>query len=209
MVIFLDGDNAPGSRTVGVAALEESDSLYVYYGSSNQYYSSPKKQMKLIEDAGCPVNFIKTDAGNNSADFAIAADAGIAAFIGDCQAIVLVSEDKHFKTICNYIRSINPKVSVCTEKNIHDAVLKYKMLDLKSLESFHSYLSEVYGKDAGSNFYDYLEQLFLENATASRLNNSRKRKKQLLYISRNEITRIHTKIHSYLRGLRKTRNPHT
>ena len=48
------------------------------------------------------------------------------------------------------------------EKNIHDAVLRFKLYELRSLNALQSYLEELYGEYAGMSFYDYLEGLFIE-----------------------------------------------
>lgn len=163
MIIFVDGDNSPGRRTTGSAALSPDDKLFVYYCSNNTYYKSSKNRELLQKEAGCHVEFIATDTMNNSADFAIAIDAGISSFTAvEHQIIVLISEDKHFQTIGNYIQTINPDVTVRIEKNIHDAVLRCKFYELRSLNALQSYLEELYGESAGVSFYEYLESLFIE-----------------------------------------------
>ena len=164
MIIYLDGDNGPGSRTSGIAALGSQDMLYIYYSASNQHYRSAKRRSRLVEEARCPIKFIQTASTSNAVDFAISVDAAIACFTNVSEVVVLISEDKHFQTIANYLRTINPKASVCLEKNIHDAVLKYKLFDIKDLDSFRAYLCELQGHDAGAAFFNYLEDLFAEKA---------------------------------------------
>ena len=61
MIIFVDGDNSPGSRTAGSAALSPDDKLFVYYCSNNTYYKSSKNRDLLQKEAGCHVEFIATD----------------------------------------------------------------------------------------------------------------------------------------------------
>lgn len=163
MIVFVDGDNSPGNRTTGSAALGTEDKLYVYYCSNNTYYKSSKNRNRLQAEAGCPVEFKITEVVSNSSDFAIAIDAGIASYSSSRhQVIVLISEDKHFQTIGNYIQTVNPDVTVRIEKNIHDAVLRCKLYELRSLNALQSYLEELYGEYAGMSFYDYLEGLFIE-----------------------------------------------
>ena len=163
MFIYVDGDNSPGSRTTGCAALSPDDKLFVYYCSNNSYYRSSRNREQLQKKAGCHVEFVETDAMSKSTDFAIAIDAGIASYSSnEHKIIVLISEDKHFQTIGNYIQTVNPAVTVRIEKNIHDAVLRCKLYELRSLNALQGYLTELYGEPAGMSFYDYLEGLFIE-----------------------------------------------
>lgn len=162
MIIYIDGDNSPGTRTEGIGALTSEDALHIYYSSSNSYYMSSKRQKKIHDVSGCAVKFVQVKAASNAVDFAIAIDASVSACQSKNETIVLISEDKHFTTIADYLKIVNNSVNVYVEKSIRNAALKYKMLDLDSLGAFRKYLYELYGADAAESFYALLKTMFKE-----------------------------------------------
>ena len=39
-IYFIDGDNAPGNRIIGIENLNEEDKVIVFYAQSNSHYGS-------------------------------------------------------------------------------------------------------------------------------------------------------------------------
>lgn len=162
MIVIVDGDNSPGTRTEGVSALCKEDELYIYYSSNNKFYLDQSNQNVLRLESDCNIHFKKIKDGKNAVDFAVAMDMATLSTEEKSTRIVLISGDKHFRIIANQLaeRYHNPNVFV--ENNIYDAVLKHKLPEIKSVEEVKNYWTAIYGHGEGLRLHEKIAQLYTE-----------------------------------------------
>ena len=101
-IYFIDGDNAPGTRTCGIENLTEKDKVFIFYAKSNTHYTSKDIRQGLERKTTAQLSFVQVCDGKNAVDFAVATRAGYYAS-NDNEKIFLVSGDKHFDMIAQII----------------------------------------------------------------------------------------------------------
>lgn len=161
MIIFVDGDNSPGTKTDKADELDAKDILTVVYAAKNNYYKSEKNRQKLVLASGCTVSFREVEAGNNAADLAIAMDAARTAEERQRGIMVLVSDDNHIRTIASQLQKEYPDMLIAQARTLGEAVDAYKILEVSSLQELQQRLEGMFGKRYGSAFYLKLRQLYL------------------------------------------------
>ena len=165
MIVYIDGDNSPGTKTDKANELDQNDILNVVYGSTNPYYKVIKNRQKLNELCSCKISFREVSCGSNAADFAIAMDAARAA--EECQKgiVVLVSDDKHIKLIASQLQKEYPDMLIAQASTLGEAVDSYKILEVSSLQGLQQRLTGMFGEQYGCMFYQKLRQLYLPEMT--------------------------------------------
>ena len=101
-IYFIDGDNAPGSRTRGIENLAAKDIVVIFYAKSNSHYSSKDIRQELEKKTTAQLSFVQVCDGKNAVDFAVATRAGYYASTENTK-IFLISGDKHFDLIAEII----------------------------------------------------------------------------------------------------------
>lgn len=160
MVIFVDGDNLPGRNTAGADRLDKNDIIMVYYAENNGYYNKEDNRKTLKNSTRATVMFMKVAAGSNSVDLSVAmALAPILSWnIREC-IYVLISKDRHFKSIKEKANAIQGDNLVVCEPTINDAIDKYKFLEYDNPVLLRQSLEKLYGKKIIEKFIDRVKTL--------------------------------------------------
>lgn len=163
MYIYIDGDNAPGSKTKDLGSLLPTDVLYIYYASNNNYYTKICVREALEKETKCEINWIKVPAGSNAVDFAVTIDISTLLSNGKTSEIIcLISNDKHFQTIGKLLQAKTNSAIITAENSITDAVNKYRILELTSLVEVNNYFVKMFGIEYGTRLYNNMKRLFRE-----------------------------------------------
>lgn len=160
MLIYIDGDNTHGTRTVGAEALTKSDQIHVFYSSADKYYRRPENREELESRSGAPVKFHLVQQGDNAVDFAIAMDAAVKAKAREKQAIILISSDKHFEVFGKQLQQRFPLCDVYVETSMIDALVRHGLSEGDGLEIFRIYLAHAFGEEDGAEMFERLGHLY-------------------------------------------------
>jgi len=111
-IYYVDGDNCPAQRIVGIENLGPKDMVKIFCAKNNSYFRDYRKREELKERCKCKVLFIPIKPGPDAVDFAIGMDA-----YGECQnnircRIYFISRDKHFDVIKNQIDVLTKKRAI-------------------------------------------------------------------------------------------------
>ena len=169
MVLIVDGDNAPGYITRDVSLLKYTDILYVFYASNNKYYTKREFRDKVEKNSKCEVNWMCVPAGNCAAD--IGAAMMMSTLLDNTESILycLISSDKHFDVIKNVAQNIHKDDFIAWECSISDAISKYRILEQTTLQGIHNCLINMYGSKHGSELYNLMKRLILQNNYTKRI----------------------------------------
>ena len=162
MLIYIDGDNSPGSRTEGVGELSERDTVKIFYASNNKFYSQENNRNKLKEQCGCRCEFVAVKPGNNAVDFAIVIHAVRDHEAGEIGgAVCFVSGDQHFDMIAKQLKDVyDDEINVTRVATIEEAVARYYMMEVRSLSELHEHMCRQFGVKRGAAAYNRLKQMF-------------------------------------------------
>ena len=159
-IYYIDGDNSPGARTIGIENLTDDEEVVICYATSNLYYCSDKVQKSLREKTKAKLSFIPVPEGKNAVDFDIAVKAG-AAESGQ-NFIFLISGDKHFDTVAKIIRrQLEPGKSIKRAETIKDAILS-DVKNANSLSMASDLIKLQFGEADGEAFYQKMKELFFD-----------------------------------------------
>ena len=160
-IYYIDGDNSPGARTIGIENLTDDEEVVICYATSNLYYCSDKVQKLLREKTKAKLSFIPVPEGKNAVDFDIAVKAGAAAEAGH-NFIFLISGDKHFDTVAKIIRrQLEPGKSIKRAETIKDAILS-DVKNASSLSMASDLIKLQFGEADGEAFYQKMKELFFD-----------------------------------------------
>ena len=160
-IYYIDGDNSPGARTIGIENLTDDEEVVICYATSNLYYCSDKVQKSLREKTKAKLSFIPVPEGKNAVDFDIAVKAGAAAEVGQ-NFIFLISGDKHFDTVAKIIRrQLEPGKSIKRAETIKDAILS-DVKKASSLSMASDLIKLQFGEADGETFYQKMKELFFD-----------------------------------------------
>lgn len=123
---LIDYENVCGKNGfAGIENLQVNDRFFIFY--SEGYKKVKFKDIKKIEESGCDFEIVKlVTSRSNALDFYIATKAGELCVQGETQ-ICIVTEDKGFRSIVDYIKSQHgDKVSISTGPNIEAALAALK-----------------------------------------------------------------------------------
>lgn len=67
-IYFIDGDNAPGSRTRGIENLAAKDIVVIFYAKSNSHYSSKDIRQELEKKTTAQLSFVHVCDGKNAVE---------------------------------------------------------------------------------------------------------------------------------------------
>lgn len=182
MLFYIDGDNSPGTRTVGIDILRKTDTVKVFYANSNKYYSSKTNRDKLVEAAVCNVSFHNVIPAANSVDFAVAVDCAKELALNDNQVICLISQDKHFQIIRELVKEHYESVIVCVN-SLKDGFAMLNILEFDKLSELERNMCVLYGAAVGQRTFKKIKAAFDEAIE----NESIKKKHNKLYSLRQHI----------------------
>ena len=162
MVCYIDGDNAPGSRTRGIECLSTHDTVKLFYNEQSNYYKELKNRKALLDQGLCQVEFIETQNRNNAVDFAMCIDAAklLARENSHTPIIYLISSDKHINVIAKQLAESFLNVDINTAGTIEEAYLKGGCLSLSNICDLKRFLVKKYGKLRGDWVFRNIEKLF-------------------------------------------------
>lgn len=176
MYFYVDGDNCPGMRTVGIQQLTEKDSVKVFFANNNKYYSTPQNRKALKEHSKCQLEFIPVQAGTNATDFAIAVHV-----VKDCETegdtIVrcMVSGDKHFDVIQYQIAELyGDNTMIKRVESIEDGVARFFLSEVGNLQELQSRLIHQYGGKKGLEIYEKIRRMAAEPSTKTSQNENKR-----------------------------------
>ncbi|MBQ0090531.1 MAG: hypothetical protein KBT27_14490 [Prevotellaceae bacterium] len=169
MVLIVDGDNAPGYITRDVSLLKSTDKLYVFYAANNKYYTKKELRDKVEKNSECEVNWMCVPAGNCAAD--IGAAMMMSTLIDNPESLLycLISSDKHFGVIKNVAQNMHKDNFIAWECSISDAISKYRILEQTTLHGIHNCFINMYGSKHGSDLYNLMKRLILQNSNTKRI----------------------------------------
>lgn len=105
-IYYVDGDNKPQERIVGIEHLSENDRVKIFCANNASYFHDCRRREELLEKCSCKVSFISIKAGADAVDFAIGMDAYNKCMTNPGQHIYLLSGDKHFTVIKQQIEAM-------------------------------------------------------------------------------------------------------
>lgn len=161
MYFYVDGDNCPGNRTIGIGNLKSSDVVKVFYAINNTYYSKENIRESLKQKTKAEIQFISVKEGANAVDFVAAVH-----IAKDCQSgqvgniACMVSADKHFNIVKSELNTLYEDIVVNRVETIEEGIMRYYILDIHSLTELHSALEQQYGLKKGQLAYKQLKKLF-------------------------------------------------
>ena len=157
MYFYVDGDNCPGTRTVGISKLKKNDIVKVFYASNNKHFCQENVREDLINSCRGKVEFISVKPDANAVDFAIAVN--IAKDCGSDKTgtpICMVSVDKHFDIVKCQLNAIYNNIVVNRVETIEEGIMRYYMIDITSLNDLQESLEQLYGTNIGQATYEKL-----------------------------------------------------
>ena len=98
-VYYIDGDNDPERRILGIEDLSRHDVVKIFCANNNSHYSHYKRRESLQNRCKCKIKFIPVMPGPDAVDFAIGIDAYGTYMKKPRRNIFLLSGDKHFTVI--------------------------------------------------------------------------------------------------------------
>lgn len=98
-VYYVDGDNDPCRRILGIEKLSEKDIVKIFCAKNNSYFKNPERRYELRQSCKCKIYFIPVNPGSDAVDFAIGMDAYGRYLKSYSTNIYLLSGDKHFDVI--------------------------------------------------------------------------------------------------------------
>lgn len=160
-IYFIDGDNAPGSRTRGIENLTAKDIVVIFYAKSNSHYSSKDIRQGLERKTTAQLSFVQVCDGKNAVDFAVATRAGYYASTGDTR-IFLISADKHFDLIAEIIgKEVADRCSIKRADTLSIALIS----DAENIASFdvaESLIKINFGAREGAAFMKRVRELAIK-----------------------------------------------
>ena len=176
MYFYVDGDNGPGSRTVGLSKLKKEDVVKVFYADNNKHYSQACVRDGLSNNCRGTVEFISVRQGANAVDFAIAVHIAKDCATGVAgKVLCMVSGDKHFDIVKNELGTMYDKITVNRVESIEEGIMRYFLLDIDSLSSLQEMLDQMYGLEIGEDTYLNIKGLFEEQEQPAALPSPRTR----------------------------------
>lgn len=106
-VYYVDGDNNPEKRIIGIEELSKRDVVKIFCANNNSHYSNYERREQLEEKCKCKIIFVSVIPGPNAVDFAIGIDAYGVYIKKPGRNIFLLSADKHFTVIKRQIDSLS------------------------------------------------------------------------------------------------------
>lgn len=167
MYFYVDGDNCPGTRTVGISKLKKNDIVKVFYASNNKHFCQENVREDLINSCRGKVEFISVKPGANAVDFAIAVN-----IAKDCEsdktetAVCMVSGDKHFDIVKCQLNTLYDSIVVNRVETIEEGIMRYYMIDIASLNDLQESLEQLYGTNVGQATYEKLIGIMSDNIEA-------------------------------------------
>ena len=166
IMYFIDGDNAPGSRTTGIEKLLPSEKVKLFYHSGNKLYTKESARNELQEKANCPIDFVKVQSGKNAVDFAIAMEIAIEMSSDNpLDAVILVSEDGDFSTVSSLVRNRWPNTLVKKIKTIEQGHNFVGIMLISDKRSLNNYLVKKYGAEIGGRIYRNVKDIFKKESS--------------------------------------------
>ena len=165
-IYFIDGDNSPGARTIGIENLNEDDKVIVFYAQSNSHYGSEFIRNELSSKTKAKVTFVKTIDGKNAVDFAVATRAGFLAAQTGAKTLFLISGDKHFDVIAKIIG--DELAENCDIRRV-DTLSKAMICDAESINSIEvaeNLIKINFGDDEGTAFMNRIRVLLADERKA-------------------------------------------
>ena len=160
-IYFIDGDNAPGSRTRGIENLTAKDIVVIFYAKSNSHYSSKDIRQGLEKKTTAQLSFVQVCDGKNAVDFAVATRAGYYASTEDAK-IFLISGDKHFDLIAEIIgKELADRCSIKRADTLSIALIS----DAENIATFdvaESLIKINFGAREGEAFMKRVRELAIE-----------------------------------------------
>ena len=135
-VYYVDGDNSPQERIIGIEKLTRRDRVKIFCASDGSYFHDPKRREELKEICDCRISFIPIKPGSNAVDFAIGMDAYYKCMSDPGCHIYLLSGDRHFTVIKQQIEAMaHKKTSVMHLNTIEQAYKKDEKYKFKGIWS--------------------------------------------------------------------------
>lgn len=170
VVYYVDGDNNPGMRTKGIKHLTEEATVWIYYASTNKYYSKEENRNAIVASARCDVNFVRVPAGKNSADIMIGMDAARdLAKHESIQGVVLVSADNDFNLIRTLLKNHGANTIIKNANTVEQGHEMMDMLTVETIQDMHQILVHKYGTQTGTEVYRRIQGLFCEAESEPKL----------------------------------------
>lgn len=164
MYFYVDGDNCPGTRTLGISKLKIDDVVKIFYAANNKHFIQESVREELKNRSRCSVEFISVKAGANTVDFAIAVH-----IAKDCesgksgQVMCMVSGDKHFDIVKNELSNLYGDIVVNRVESIEEGMMRYYILDIDSASSLKEALELQYGLKTGNEAYEKIIRILDRN----------------------------------------------
>ena len=167
MIIYLDGDNSPGTRTKGISNLKDADTVKVFYARNNKHYSQKKIQEELEAKCKSRFEFIPVKPGNNSVDFAIAIAVSKQLTDNTADEIhCIVSSDKHFDMVIENLKAVFPDAFFKRVESVDEAIGRFFLFGADDKESLKIALDRLFGTRKGNVLYGNLKEMFTEKNKA-------------------------------------------
>lgn len=163
MVYFIDGDNVGRTGTEGIQNLSPETEVNIYYNLQNGYWSAGSNRQDIAGVAECRLQYTCVETAANATDFAVMRDASARLEKDGSAIIVLVSRDKHFRTIERQLKSKHPGSVIVLAESIKEGFQKTFILDVSSLSGFQDALSIAYGEYKGTEAYERVKKAFLDS----------------------------------------------
>lgn len=161
MIIYFDGDNEPGTRENGLEKLTINDTLKLFFNSKNSHYTEKKVLKEIVASCKAEIELHELFAASQSIGFAIMADAAAMCAKDSSQAIALVSEDEHLKSIGRILQNRFPLAVIKIVPDIDTAWSMLGLLSVNGIDAIYNYLVEQFGFVRGGMLFDRMAQEFL------------------------------------------------
>jgi len=136
-VYYIDGDNNPLKRLVGIEKLPAGDIVKIFCAEDSSYFRDYKRREELKQRCSCSLKFIPVKPGPDAVDFAIGMDAYGVCLKDPGSRIYLLSSDRHFRVISQQLRAMTHNSNtVWHMETISDAYIKDESLKFKGIWSY-------------------------------------------------------------------------
>lgn len=146
MIFFVDGDNKYKERIEGVGKLTSKDTVYIYYNDKSGALMQKEARGAIENKTKAKIKFKQVHCAPQAVDFKIACDISTMIENIDNQVICTISEDKHFETIIEAVKSNNSSNIIKNFCCVKDS-LDYKLFEIDDIMEFEEYVTNNFSKD--------------------------------------------------------------